>query len=63
MKYNLLFCVIIALTQAQKESKLVNIKQGPVKGYKDPDFDVFCFYGIPYATTPTGADRFKVSNL
>ncbi|CAG4932152.1 unnamed protein product [Colias eurytheme] len=37
----------------------VNINQGPVKGYKPQGWDIFEFHGIPYATAPTGDDRFK----
>ncbi|KAL0832243.1 hypothetical protein ABMA28_001693 [Loxostege sticticalis] len=40
-------------------SKLVNLTQGPVLGYKAQDAGVFEFYGIPYAAAPTGKDRFK----
>lgn len=43
-------------------TKLVNITQGPVLGYKAQDAEVFEFYGIPYATAPTGRDKFKVGN-
>ncbi|KAL0810969.1 hypothetical protein ABMA28_010263 [Loxostege sticticalis] len=49
---------VLGLTVAQ-ESKLVNIAQGPVVGYKVDDADVFSFYGIPYATAPTGREKFK----
>ncbi|XP_053606827.1 venom carboxylesterase-6-like [Plodia interpunctella] len=41
-----------------EESLVVNIKQGPVRGYKQPDSNVFAFYGIPYATAPTGRQKF-----
>ncbi|KAL0810967.1 hypothetical protein ABMA28_010261 [Loxostege sticticalis] len=40
-------------------SKLVNLTQGPVLGYKANDAELFEFYGIPYATGPTGRDKFK----
>ncbi|XP_072935434.1 juvenile hormone esterase-like isoform X1 [Epargyreus clarus] len=40
-------------------SRLVHIEQGPVRGYKAPDGDFFVFYGVPYATAPTGRHRFK----
>ncbi|CAH0600390.1 unnamed protein product [Chrysodeixis includens] len=33
--------------------------QGPVRGRRDPNADVYAFYGIPYATAPTGANRYK----
>ncbi|XP_047538562.1 esterase FE4-like [Vanessa atalanta] len=38
--------------------RIVNIDQGPVKGYRAPHGN-FVFYGIPYATTPTGPNKFK----
>ncbi|XP_063834792.1 esterase FE4-like [Ostrinia nubilalis] len=43
----------------EREARLVRSPQGPVKGYKDPGDSIFVFYGIPYATAPTGADKFK----
>ncbi|XP_047990198.1 esterase FE4-like [Leguminivora glycinivorella] len=43
-------------TQDVRESRIVQTAQGPVKGYKKDD--VFYFYGIPYATAPTGTRRF-----
>ncbi|KAL0810968.1 hypothetical protein ABMA28_010262 [Loxostege sticticalis] len=49
---------IFVSTQAQ-ESKLINLAQGPVVGYKGDDADVFSFYGIPYATAPKGREKFK----
>ncbi|XP_023955056.2 esterase FE4 [Bicyclus anynana] len=54
----LLCCQGIALCSGQ-ESRLVEIAQGPVKGYKDTEYDIYTFYDIPYATAPTGLDRFK----
>ncbi|KAI5642276.1 carboxylesterase family domain-containing protein [Phthorimaea operculella] len=50
-----IFC---ALAQAE-DSRTVVIEQGPVRGYKDPEGGHFVFYNIPYATAPTGKDRFK----
>lgn len=43
------------------EARIVVTAQGPVRGYKDPTRNVFAFYGIPYATAPTGRDRYKVN--
>lgn len=56
----LLFLADFALAE-NVELKIVNIDQGPVKGYKPVGKDFFVFYGIPYATAPTGTNRFKVS--
>lgn len=41
------------------EWKEVLLDQGPVRGYKDPEVDVFVFHGIPYASAPKGPDKFK----
>ncbi|CAG9782834.1 unnamed protein product [Diatraea saccharalis] len=55
-----LICVCVVLTQSSaQESKLVNINQGPIIGYKAEGADVFAFYNIPYATAPTGPHKFK----
>ncbi|XP_072935739.1 esterase FE4-like [Epargyreus clarus] len=51
-------CVGNVCSGASK-SRLVNIEQGPIRGYKAPDEDHFVFYGIPYATAPTGTRRFQ----
>ncbi|CAG9576036.1 unnamed protein product [Danaus chrysippus] len=63
-------CILISicLTQVlsegteERESLLVQTNSGLVRGYKDPKEDVFVFLGIPYATAPTGAQRFKVNS-
>ncbi|XP_013196054.2 venom carboxylesterase-6 [Amyelois transitella] len=41
-----------------EESLEVKITQGTVRGYKKIGSDVFVFYGIPYATAPTGRQKF-----
>lgn len=43
-----------------KEARLVHTTQGPVVGYKEPGDNVFVFHGIPYATAPTGENKYKV---
>ncbi|CAH0722796.1 unnamed protein product, partial [Brenthis ino] len=43
-----------------RESRLVQLSQGPVRGYKDVEYGIFVFHSIPYATAPTGRDKFKV---
>ncbi|XP_047535121.1 cholinesterase 1-like isoform X5 [Vanessa atalanta] len=43
----------------ETESRVIVTAQGPVRGYKDPIDDVFAYYGIPYATAPTGSQKFK----
>uniref|UniRef100_A0A2A4J554 Carboxylic ester hydrolase n=1 Tax=Heliothis virescens TaxID=7102 RepID=A0A2A4J554_HELVI len=37
----------------------VRTAQGPVRGRKHPTEDIYTFYNIPYATAPTGQDKFK----
>ncbi|XP_026726284.1 uncharacterized protein LOC113492805 [Trichoplusia ni] len=33
--------------------------QGPVRGHKDPDADLYVFYNIPYATAPVGVNKYR----
>ncbi|KAL0810971.1 hypothetical protein ABMA28_010265 [Loxostege sticticalis] len=54
-------CILAVLgpTLAQN-ARRVELTQGPVVGYEDTTYNgVFSFYGIPYATAPTGRDKFK----
>ncbi|XP_041972172.1 esterase FE4-like isoform X2 [Aricia agestis] len=53
----LVFLVLCKLVAAE-EYLDVTIDQGPVRGYKTSD-GVFAFYGIHYATAPTGPQRFN----
>lgn len=58
-----LWCLIVCVGLSEshdREERLVRISQGPVRGYKEAADDFFGFYGIPYATAPTGKHRFKV---
>uniref|UniRef100_A0A1L8D6M6 Carboxylic ester hydrolase n=1 Tax=Plutella xylostella TaxID=51655 RepID=A0A1L8D6M6_PLUXY len=50
---------ILADVQESVQSKVVKISSGPVRGYKDKKTGIYEFYGIPYASAPTGEDRFK----
>ncbi|XP_046964424.1 esterase FE4-like [Vanessa cardui] len=50
-------CAGIVLAD-QTDWRIVNIDQGPVKGYRESHGN-FVFYGIPYATAPTGPNKFK----
>ncbi|CAK1600059.1 unnamed protein product [Parnassius mnemosyne] len=57
-----LLCWISVIAEVEthtREAKLVNIAQGPVRGYKAQYDNFFAFYGIPYATAPTGDHKFK----
>lgn len=45
---------------ATEEWREVKIAQGTLRGRKHPETDVFVFYGVPYATTPVGVNKFKV---
>ncbi|KAI5642281.1 carboxylesterase family domain-containing protein [Phthorimaea operculella] len=49
----------LAHGQAQNDSRTVVTDQGAVRGYKDPGGGLYAFYNIPYATAPTGKDRYK----
>ncbi|XP_050350689.1 putative inactive carboxylesterase 4 isoform X2 [Nymphalis io] len=44
---------------AKAESRVIDTAQGPVRGFKDPNENVFVYYGIPYATAPTASQKFK----
>ncbi|CAH2093604.1 unnamed protein product [Euphydryas editha] len=43
---------------ANRTWRIINTDQGPVKGYRANE-GFFVFYGIPYATAPTGPNKFK----
>ncbi|CAH0698885.1 unnamed protein product [Spodoptera exigua] len=53
----LLVYVSVSSVIAEEEWLLVNITQGPVRGRLEDG--VYSFYNIPYASVPTGTDRFK----
>lgn len=53
-------CAGIVSGRSTSESLLVNIEQGPVRGYKLPQGGLYVFYNIPYATAPIGLQKFKV---
>lgn len=42
-------------------SKVVYTKYGAVRGWMAEDGDYYAYLGIPYASPPTGRNRFKVS--
>ncbi|KAI5642272.1 carboxylesterase family domain-containing protein [Phthorimaea operculella] len=50
-------CMLVQATD--RRSRTVVIDQGPVVGYKDPEGGLYVYYNIPYATAPTGKDRYK----
>uniref|UniRef100_A0A2A4J321 Carboxylic ester hydrolase n=1 Tax=Heliothis virescens TaxID=7102 RepID=A0A2A4J321_HELVI len=54
-------CVVLmcAAALADDEWWEVRTAQGPVRGRKHPTEDIYTFYNIPYATAPTGQDKFK----
>ncbi|KAI5642819.1 carboxylesterase family domain-containing protein [Phthorimaea operculella] len=56
-----LFIVIVTVfcEDDDKKYRKVDIDEGAVVGEKYWDGDFFEFYGVPYATVPTGRDRFK----
>lgn len=60
LKCAIFVALILVAIGESKEVKQLDIAQGPVRGYKDASDDVFVFYGIPYATAPTGPNKCKV---
>ncbi|XP_061382778.1 esterase FE4-like [Danaus plexippus] len=56
---SVLLASVLSEDVKDRESLLVQINSGLVRGYKDPKNDIFVFNGIPYATAPTGTERFK----
>nr|AQY62711.1 carboxylesterase [Cnaphalocrocis medinalis] len=54
-----LVCSCLTPAQSVIEDRVVHIPQGPIRGYKDYDNNIFEFYGVPYATAPTGHHKFK----
>ncbi|KAJ0181320.1 hypothetical protein K1T71_003405 [Dendrolimus kikuchii] len=57
----LIYLFVIFVGVSANDSKIVKIAQGAVEGYRESD-DIFAFYGIPYASAPTGPNRFKAPN-
>uniref|UniRef100_A0A2A4J4W2 Carboxylesterase type B domain-containing protein n=1 Tax=Heliothis virescens TaxID=7102 RepID=A0A2A4J4W2_HELVI len=55
-------CVVLmcAAALADDEWREVRTAQGPVRGRKHPTEDIYTFYNIPYATAPTGQDKFLI---
>ncbi|KAJ8734925.1 hypothetical protein PYW08_014175 [Mythimna loreyi] len=52
-------CTFAILVQSEDVFRDVQIAQGTVRGHIDPLNKLYVFYNIPYATAPTGPDRFK----
>ncbi|KAJ8733890.1 hypothetical protein PYW07_014441 [Mythimna separata] len=52
-------CTFAILVQSEDGYQDVQIAQGTVRGHLDPVNKLYVFYNIPYATAPTGPDRFK----
>ncbi|CAG9782833.1 unnamed protein product [Diatraea saccharalis] len=50
-------CIVFVCSEKNVE-RVVRTPQGPVRGYKDSEDDIFVFYGVPYATAPTGPRKF-----
>ena len=56
-------CVVVLCVTAvlaDDEWREVTIAQGPVRGRKHPNGDLYAFYNIPYATGPEGENKYKV---
>ncbi|KAI8421869.1 hypothetical protein MSG28_009801 [Choristoneura fumiferana] len=58
-KLILITCAFTVAAQNVENSKLVTISQGSIRGYRNAEHDIYEFFGIPYATAPTGIQRFK----
>ena len=61
IRLGLLLCIFAKLATSLKD-RVVSTNQGLVRGYRPVDEDYFVFYGIPYATAPTGLNKFGVNN-
>ncbi|GBP72736.1 Esterase B1 [Eumeta japonica] len=57
--YASVLLLAVACVAHDDGSRVVRIAQGPVRGYKYPNGDFYAFYGIPYATAPTGPLKFR----
>lgn len=55
-----LFVLVNSIYCDEEEVKTVVLEEGIVKGEKYWDGDFYRFYGIPYASVPTGRDKFQV---
>ncbi|KAJ8722885.1 hypothetical protein PYW07_004065 [Mythimna separata] len=53
------FLLYVTAVLADGDWLEVEIEQGPVRGRKHRGGDLYTFYNIPYATGPSGEDRFK----
>ncbi|CAG9782831.1 unnamed protein product [Diatraea saccharalis] len=51
-------CIVTVSSEGRVE-RVVKSPQGPVRGFKENEDDIFIFYGIPYATAPTGPQKFN----
>ncbi|GBP34426.1 Esterase FE4 [Eumeta japonica] len=58
-KYIYLLTISQCFLIAHGQYRDIEIDQGTVRGYKHATRDLYAFHGIPYATAPTGRDKFK----
>lgn len=61
----LLLCMVtVYVTFAQQPSDEdwleLDTPQGPVRGRRDPETELYVFYNIPYATAPVKENKYKV---
>ncbi|GBP72730.1 Esterase B1 [Eumeta japonica] len=59
----LLIAAVTCASHEERQSRVVRTAQGPVRGHRDPGTHYYAFYSIPYATAPTGRDKFKLTQL
>ncbi|XP_059048170.1 venom carboxylesterase-6-like [Achroia grisella] len=55
----IIFCVFLTIVSANEQTRVVELDEGAVIGEKYWNGDYFEFYGVPYATAPSGRDKFK----
>ncbi|CAH0406090.1 unnamed protein product [Chilo suppressalis] len=58
-RWLLLLVAITIVSSEERIERIVQTPQGPVRGFKEPEYDIFAFYGIPFASAPTGPHKFS----
>ncbi|XP_075983029.1 carboxylic ester hydrolase-like [Anticarsia gemmatalis] len=59
LRYLLFLILLVNVFARETEEKIVELDVGVIRGEKYWNGDFFEFYGVPYATVPTGRDRYK----
>lgn len=58
--FRFLVFILLIVNILAKDVKIVSLDIGDLRGEKYWQGDFYEFYGVPYATAPTGRDKFKV---